>query len=157
VEDWGEFALLSGGVLGALVGLLFVAVSIRADALDDSVRARVGQILAIFLGLLTAVLCLSLPNPTISILGGELVVTAILLAIPLGILNRRARRERRDRRELVLDRVNPSVTTAVLLRVCGLGLLAGVEAALFLLPVAVTVGIVGGAVGAWLVLVRPRG
>ncbi|MGO4594961.1 hypothetical protein AB4Z18_14195 [Leifsonia sp. 2TAF2] len=158
MERWTDFAVILGGSMGALVGLLFVAVSIRADAIAHShrLRARVAQILAIFLGLLIAAILTALPNPTLWALGVELLALAVGLAASLWALGSRARRiPERQRLEKTLDRLNPDVTTVVLIALCAVGLLFGLTWALFLLALAAIVGIVGGGVGAWLVLVRP--
>jgi modulator of FtsH protease len=36
MQDWDTFALITGGAAGALIGLLFVAVSIRIDSISRS-------------------------------------------------------------------------------------------------------------------------
>jgi hypothetical protein len=162
VKDWAEFTVVTGGAAAALVGLLFVSVSIRADlvARSTALRSRLAQILTIFLGLLCAAIFVSLPNPAPWVLGVELLVTAVAMATAFIVLNHRAEDARtatRSRLEGVLDRLNPNVTTAVLVGISGLALVFGFEWGLFLLAVAAVAGFVGGAIGAWLVLVRPEG
>jgi hypothetical protein len=45
MDGWGEYAVIVGGASAALVGLLFVAVSIKVDLIVRSValRARRGD------------------------------------------------------------------------------------------------------------------
>lgn len=158
MEDWSNYAVITGGGAAALVGLLFVAVSIRTDLISQSkaLRARVGQILTILMGLLCTSIMVGLPNPYPWVLGIELVASAFGLATALILLNRRAKRETTvDQLERIIDRVNPNVTTVVLIGLSGVGLLFGIEASLFILFVGALVGLVGCVIGAWLVLIRP--
>jgi hypothetical protein len=159
MDGWAEFTVITGGAAAALVGLLFVAVSIRADliAQSRSLRSRLAQILTIFLGLLGAAIFVSLPNPAPWVLGIELLVASVLMTVAFIVLNHRAESGERNPLEKVLDRLNPNITTAVLVGLSGLALILGFEAGLFLLALAAVVGFVGGAIGAWFVLVRPQG
>ncbi|MET0806311.1 MAG: hypothetical protein ABWX98_04315 [Lacisediminihabitans sp.] len=158
MEAWSNYAVITGGGAAALVGLLFVAVSIRTDLISQSkaLRARVGQILAILVGLLCTSIMVALPNPHPWVLGVELIVAALAIATALILLNRRAKQQgTTDPLERIIDRVNPNVTTAVLIGLSGVGLLFGVVASLYILFVAAIVGFVGCVIGAWLVLIRP--
>jgi hypothetical protein len=61
LTDWGVFSTVAGGATAALLGLLFVAVSIRAEFIARSVelRNRATQTGVLFLtGLLAPVSCL---------------------------------------------------------------------------------------------------
>jgi hypothetical protein len=160
MDGWGDFAVIAGGASAALVGLLFVAVSIRADTIAHSLslRSRLAQVLTLFLGILASCIAVSLPNPATWVLGIELLVIAATVTTALILLDKRAKRDREpDPLERILDRINPNVTTAVLIALSGLVLVFGIGAGLFLLALAVVVGFVGGVFGAWLVLVRPKG
>lgn len=160
MEGWAEFTVITGGAAAALVGLLFVAVSIRADliARSKALRSRLAQTLTIFLGLLGAAVFVSLPNPAVWVLGAELIAVALAMGAAQIVLDHRAENDA-DHNALgrILDRLNPSVTTAVLIGLSGLVLVFGFEAGQFLMAVAALVGFVGGAISAWLVLVRPDG
>jgi hypothetical protein len=158
MTEWSDFTVIAGGAAAALIGLLFVAVSIRADLVSRSrgLRSRLAQVLTIFLGLLGTSLLVSLPNPSLWILGIELMGAALIIGLALAVLNHRAERgEDRELLEKTLDRLNPNVTTAVLIGLSGIALLVGYEWGLFLYAAAIVVGFVGGVTGAWLVLVRP--
>ena len=159
MQAWSEFTVITGGAAAALVGLLFVAVSIRAEAIAGStgLRSRLAQILTIFLALLTSCILVSLPNPAVWVLGIELIVASLIMAVAFIVLDRRAERSADQvPLERALDRLNPNVTTAVLIGLSGVALVFGFEAGLFLLALASVVGFVGGAIGAWLVLVRSQ-
>lgn len=157
MDEFGDFAVIAGGAAAALVGLLFVAVSIRAETIGRSVevRSRVAGILTILLTILVAWLCVALPNPARWVLGVELIVVALAAGAAFIVLNVRAENSG-DRTAIgrVLDRVNPNVTTAVLVALAGVALVFGLDAGLFLLALATIIGFVGGVIGAWLVLVR---
>ena len=160
MAGWGDFAVITGGASAALVGLLFVAVSIRADHIAESsaLRSRLAQILTIFLGLLIASIAIALPNPATWVLGVELIVVSLLMAASLIVLNRRAERAGTVAPlERILERINPNVTSAVLIFLGGSSLVLGFAEGLFLVAVAALVAFIGGVVGAWLVLVRPGG
>lgn len=94
VEGWSEFTVIAGGASAALVGLLFVAVSIRAatSAKSKGLRSRVAQVLTIFLGLLGSCILVSLPNPADWVLGTELIVAALMMGAAFIVLNHRADR-----------------------------------------------------------------
>jgi uncharacterized protein YhhL (DUF1145 family) len=158
MPGWGDFAVITGGSSAALVGLLFVAVSIRADHVGESraLRSRLAQILTIFLGVLMASIAIALPNPAGWVLGVELIVVSLMMGAALIVLNGRAERaDSVSSLEGVLARINPNFTTAVLMCLGGLCLAFGLPEGLFLIAVAALVAFVGGVIGAWLVLVRP--
>jgi type IV secretory pathway VirB2 component (pilin) len=160
MEAWTNFLVITGGASAALVGLLFVAVSIRADAISKSkgLRSRLAQVLTLFLGLLASCILVSLPNPARWVLGVELAVAALLIGTALAILDHRAERgSDRLQLERILDRLSPNVTTAVLIGLSGIALIFGFDWGLYFLALAALVGFIGGAIGAWLVLVRPEG
>jgi prepilin signal peptidase PulO-like enzyme (type II secretory pathway) len=160
MDHWVNFAMVAGGASAALVGLLFVSVSIRADTIAHSLslKSRLAQVLVIFLGLLISCVLIALPNPADWVLGAELLATSVAMSAALTYLSRRAVRSRSSEPlEKTLNRLNPNISTTVLIGLSGVALLFGIEAGLFLLALAVVVGFVGGGLGAWLVLVRPDG
>jgi uncharacterized protein YhhL (DUF1145 family) len=159
MKAWSDFTVITAGAAAALVGLLFVAVSIRADTISASkgLRSRVAQVLTLFLGLLASSILVSLPNPATWVLGVELIVVAILTGVALLVLDDRAERAtEREWLERVLDRLSPNFTTAILIGLSGIALAFGFEWGLFILALAALIGFIGGAVVAWFVLVRPQ-
>ncbi|GAA3200149.1 hypothetical protein GCM10017690_33280 [Microbacterium terregens] len=160
MAGWTDFAVITGGASAALVGLLFVAVSVRAEHIAQSkvLRARLAQILTIFVGVLAASIAIALPNPAGWILGVELIAVSLLMAASLIVLGSRAERAATVAPlERILEKLNPNITTAALILLGGTGLLLGFTAGLFLVAIAALVAFIGGVIGAWLVLVRPAG
>jgi hypothetical protein len=92
VSGWTDFAAVVGAATAALLGLLFVAVSIRVETIAKSaeLRNRSAQTLSLLLtGLLAAVL-LAVPDQRKWALGIEYVVLAVVVAGVALTLDRRA-------------------------------------------------------------------
>ena len=64
MEGWTDFAVIIGGGSAALLGLLFVAISIKADIIrrSDTLRARATQTMILFLMALLAAAILGIPG-----------------------------------------------------------------------------------------------
>jgi len=157
VADWFTFAVVSGGAGAALLGLLFVAVSIRIEAIASSaeLRNRAAQTLGLFLVPVLVGLTLALPGQGTVAAGIELVVVAVVVAAALEVLDRRAGRSRRgERLSRVLDVAPPRTVTCVILVVGAALTIAGLPLGLYLVALAVAVAVVGGTVSAWLFLTR---
>jgi hypothetical protein len=157
VEQWFTFAVVAGGVGAALLGLLFVAVSIRIDVIAASreLRNRAAQTLGLFLVPVLVGLALSLPGQSLLAASIELAVVAVAVAVVLQLLDRRAGRGARgDRVSRALDVAPPRVVTCVILLVGAVLGIAGIQAGLCVVALAVTVAVVGGVVSAWLFLTR---
>jgi hypothetical protein len=93
LPGWDTFAVIIGGAAGALVGLLFVSVSIRIEVISASpdFRSRGGETLRLFTTVLVVAVLLSIPGQHDWELGAELVVLAMVLGVGLFWLDRRAR------------------------------------------------------------------
>lgn len=93
MEQWSTFATVTGGAAAGLTGLLFVAVSIRIEAIAKSqeLRNRAAQTLTLFVTVLLVTSVLSIPDQSERLLGLELAVIGVLAAVSHVILDRRAK------------------------------------------------------------------
>jgi hypothetical protein len=156
VRDWADFATVMAGATAALLGLLFVAVSIRIETIarSDELRIRTGQTLTLLLtGLLTSVL-LSVPNQPTWALGIELLILALVVTGLSVALDRRAGPQTGSALARVLDATNPTTTTCTLLLAAAIVLILGHKDGLYVLVPALIAVLVGAVVNAWLILVR---
>jgi hypothetical protein len=115
MHEWDTFAVVVGGSAGALVGVLFVAISIHAGRIAEStdLRGRAAQTLVIFAALLLIGLLRSIPVQRDWVLGIELVVLAVFVAIALIALDRLAEQSDSSRPVArTLSAINPSTITA---------------------------------------------
>lgn len=162
MEQWSTFATVTGGAAAGLTGLLFVAVSIRIEAIAKSqeLRNRAAQTLTLFVTVLLVTSVLSIPDQSERLLGLELAVIGVLAAVSHVILDRRAKAASSEGQDSVtnlasiLDAVAPNAITSVLLLVAGVLLVFGLHAGLDVLVVPVLAALVGGVVSAWLLLTK---
>jgi hypothetical protein len=162
VEKWDVFATVVGAAAASLVGLLFVAVSIRIGVIAKSqeLRNRAEQTLALFVTVLFISILLAIPDQSQRLLGVELVALALISGLGHLALDRFARVDP-DTRDasahaiaLLLDAIAPNAFTSVLLLVAGLLLVFGVDAGLDVLVLPVLAGLAGGVTSAWLLLTK---
>ncbi len=153
MEGWIDFAVVTGGACAALLGLLFVSVTLRIDVVvrRPELQARASQTLALLLvGLLVAVL-LSVPQHSAAF-GGELIALAAIAAAILIRLEHHVRKGGTLRR--AVDLATPNTTTCGLVAAAGCVLVAGSRDGLYLLVPALVAVLVGCGVNAWLLLLR---
>jgi len=156
LSDWGDFAVVTGAATAALLGLLFVAVSIRVEPIARSaeLRNRSAQTLTLLLtGLLVASL-LAVPDQRAWSLGAEYLVLALVVTGVAVVLDRRAGSERGSAIGRILDAINPTFVTCSLLVVAAIILILGHIDGIYVLVPALIAVLVGGVVNAWLILVR---
>jgi len=155
-EAWRDFAVTTGGLAGALTGLLFVAVSLHGGALAKSLalRSRAAQTLVLFMTPAISALVLVAPQPG-TVLGAELLAVATASGAALYVLDRRAGRDPGARMGVAryVERVSPNTVTAVLFGIAGLTFLIKAGGGLYWLIPAVLAGLIGGVINAWLFLV----
>ena len=157
LETWDAFATIVGGGAAALTGLLFVAVSIRADyiARSQELRNRAAQTLILFGTVLVIAILMAIPGQGYHTLGAELLALGVITGAGLSVLDRRAKASRSDQAiAQVLEAVTPNLVTSVLLLASGIILALGLGAGLYVLVAPVLTALVGGAASAWLLLTK---
>jgi hypothetical protein len=154
-EMWRDFGVTTAGLAGALTGLLFVAVSIKSDALAKSLslRSRAAQTLVLFMTSALAAVMIVAPQPG-GALGGELIALAAISGAALFFLDRRGGHDANSRVARYIEVASPNAITSVLFGVAGLLLLLSAGGGLYWLVPAVVFSLTGGVVNAWLFLVR---
>jgi hypothetical protein len=157
VPGWDTFAVVIGGAAGALIGLLFVSVSIRIEVISASpdFRNRGAATLSLFTTVLLVAVLLGIPGQREWELGVELLVLAVVLGGWLLWLDRRATASPSPQSiSRVLAVVSPGTLTTLLLAVAGVLLLAGVDDGVHVVVPSVVAAMTGGVASAWLFLTR---
>ena len=148
--------MVMGAATAALLGLLFVAVSIRVETIAKSaeLRNRSAQTLTLLLtGLLVAAL-LAVPDQRKWALGAEYLVLALVIIGVALTLDRRAGSQRGSAIGRRLDAINPTFVTSSLLVVAAVILILGHKDGIYFLVPALFAVLVGGVANAWLILVK---
>ena len=151
--------MVMGSASAALLGLLFVAVSIRAEpiARSNELRNRAAETMALLLTGLLASALLTVPDQAKWVLGAEYVLLAVIATGVAIVLDRRAGVGSGNALGRLLDIANPTSITCVLLLAVGVVLLLGHARGLYLLLPALFAVLVGCVINAWLILVRLGG
>jgi hypothetical protein len=156
VSGWGVFATVTGSATAALLGLLFVAVSIRVEPIARSaeLRNRSAQTMTLLLtGLLISAL-LAVPDQPEWVLGVEYLILALTVTGVAVMLDRRVGTQSGSAVGRRLDATNPTSVTCSLLAIAAIVLILGHKAGIYVIVPAVIAVLVGGVVNAWLILVK---
>jgi hypothetical protein len=155
-EPWAELYVAMAGAAAALLGLLFVAVSIN---LEQVLRIawlplRAGETLGVLVVLLATAVFVLVPGQSSTALGLELAGTGLLLLGSDGVLRiRRGRPPGALARSIVIPAVIVALTGAPLV-VAGATLLAGAGGGLYWTVPALLVGFGGAVSNAWVLLIE---
>jgi hypothetical protein len=152
---WLNFGEALAPVAGALTGLLFVALSVKADvfAASRSLSSRAGETLVLFMISVLIAVVLVAPQPPAA-LGWELLAVAVVSGLILFILDRRAGHASRAGVARYVERFSPNTITAVLVGVAGLTFLLKAGGGLYWLIPAAVASLVGGVINTWQFLIR---
>jgi hypothetical protein len=155
---WRDFGVAVGGLAGALTGLLFVAVSIKSEALARSrnLSSRAAQTLVLFMTPAITSILLVAPQPALA-LGWELLAVAAIFGTALWVLDRRAGHERRSGLAHYLEVGSPNGVTVALVAIAGTTFLLNAGGGLYWLIPAFIASLIGGVVDAWLFLLKAPG
>jgi hypothetical protein len=154
---WSTFAEVCGTASASLIGLLFVAVSIRIDLIAPSqeLRNRAAQTLSLFGTVLIIAILSAVPGQPIRALGAELTTLAIITAGGLIVLDRRAKAHASTRTiARALELVAPTKIVSITLLVSGALLAFDVPDGRYALIIPVLVALTGGVTSAWLFLTK---
>jgi hypothetical protein len=159
-KDWGSFGATVGTTSGALVGLLFVAVSLNIAhiAAHPALRVAAAKTLVLFMTPLVASILLVTPGQSDWELGVELIAAGLFAGVTLIRIGRAKHKAPKDESRLAraLDRTAPNLLTCGLIEVAGVTVIAGGGGLYWLVP-AMIVALISGVVNAWLLLVRLPG
>ncbi|MGP7999948.1 MAG: hypothetical protein ACLPKI_21935 [Streptosporangiaceae bacterium] len=152
---WRDFGTAVAGLAGALTGLLFVAVSIKSEAMAQShpLRLRAAQTLVLFMTSAIAAVLLVAPQPK-QALGPELIAVAVVAGVALFVFDQQAGHDSQSRVARYVEVASPNLVTAVLVGIAGISLTLKIGGGLYWLIPAVLAGLIGGVINAWLFLVR---
>ena len=157
MAGWSEFAVVTGGAAAALVGLLFVAVTLRIDAISRApdLRSRAAQTLMLFAVALVTAIVMTVPAQPNWVLGAELLAIAILGGVAMLVLNSLAEKvSHTDPIASLVDRFGPNATTIILIGAAGILLATKVRWGIYLLVPAQLAALIGGVLSAWLFLTK---
>ncbi len=153
IEAWTDYGVAIVGGAAALVGLLFVAVSINSVwfSASEAHRGRAGQALVLFVVPLVTGILLLIPGQTTTALGLEIAAFGLLVGRVLLALGSVELTDE-PRAFVIIDRASPRLLITLALIACGASLIAGRFGGLYW-PAGAHVGaLLAGLLNAWIFL-----
>ena len=117
MNPWSTFAQVAGTAAASLIGLLFVAVSIRIDfiARSQELRNRAAQTLSLFGTVLLTAILIAVPGQATEVLGAELTALAVIAGGGLFVLDRCAKA---DASTQAIGKTLEMITPTTIVRPC---------------------------------------
>jgi hypothetical protein len=153
IEAWSDYGVAIVGGSAALVGLLFVAVSVNSAwfAASEAHRGRAGQALVLFVVPLVTGVLLLIPGQTTTSLGIEIAAFGVLVGRALLALGGGELKDE-PRAIVLVDRASPRVLITVALIAAGVSLIVGRFGGLYWLAGAHVGALLAGLLNAWVFL-----
>jgi hypothetical protein len=154
LEPWHDLFVMVGGVAGALIGLLFVAISINLDRIiaGANLPRRALETVAVLVAILTVAVLGLVPQPGWAIGVETLLLAGGVLILLVGRLRHLGRSVEQRRFRSV-----PAVVLAAFalpLVAAGLTLILGAGGGLYWVVPATVLGFGGAVLNAWVLLVE---
>jgi modulator of FtsH protease len=157
VESWDSFFVAETAAAAALLGLLFVAVSINLKAVVETagLADRALGALMLLLAILVAGLLLAMPDQPMGAMAGEVIAIALLTGVLVTLLGVRALRtaDRRFRINFVQNIVSNIVVVLPIL-IGGLLLFSGGEAGFYWVAAGMCLSLIKAVSEGWIFLVE---
>jgi hypothetical protein len=156
-EQWHDLFVASAGASAALLGLLFVAVSINLERIlaYDGLPERALETLLLLLGVLIVSIVGLIPGESTVALGLELLAAAaVVAAIVLRLPDTQAQDTGKAPTQWRLSRIGVRLMGTLPLLVGGLSVLLEAGGGLYWIAAGIVLAIVGAVANAWVLLVE---
>jgi hypothetical protein len=154
--DWHDLFVASVGAAAALTGLIFVAVSINLAQIlaDRRLPTRAAETLVVLLGLLFVSVFTLVPSQARTVLGSEIGVLGLVMAVILLPRRRKVPREAGEPLTWSLVPLLVILGSTIPMIGAGISVLAGAGGGLYWLVPELILGFTGAILNAWILLVE---